>query len=388
MAKLTKQQRKAHAEAEAILTKDRIPDDERDFVFQNWHEGATHENGAAGAFFTPFGLACDFALDGSGRRVIDLCAGIGVLSYIIHHRGKWGERLAEITCVEINPRYVAVGRKLLPQARWINADIFDWRTLDLGRYDVAIANPPFGRVKRSNDAPRYRGPEFEFHVIDIAREFADRGAFIVSQESASFRYSGRQCFDRRTSGRGVEFERATGVFMDIGAGVDTNFHRDEWKDGAPLCEIVCIDFEAARERGAALRRRLDAYGAPAMQPGEQMALPLLRERRAEALARGNPAPRSPRPLPTPRRRPSIPDAPNIRLRRAEFLPGAGGFSFRYVPCRMLNHADQSEVSRENFGRPRRGRWLPLSLPGCKPWQGSGRFAPVARRPRWRPRSDL
>jgi hypothetical protein len=39
MAKLTKQQCKAHAEAEAILTKDRITDDERDFVFQNWHEG-------------------------------------------------------------------------------------------------------------------------------------------------------------------------------------------------------------------------------------------------------------------------------------------------------------------------------------------------------------
>jgi tRNA1(Val) A37 N6-methylase TrmN6 len=34
---------------------------------------------------------------------------------------------------------------LLPEAHWINADVFDWRTLGLGRYDVAIANPPFGR---------------------------------------------------------------------------------------------------------------------------------------------------------------------------------------------------------------------------------------------------
>jgi hypothetical protein len=160
----------------------------------------------------------------------------------------------------------------LPQARWINADVFDWRRFDLGRYDVAIANPPFGRIKRPSDAPRYRGPEFEFHVMDIAREFAERGAFIVPQESASFRYSGRQCFDRRTSGRGVDFERATGAFMDIGAGVDTHFHRDDWKDDAPLCEIVCIDFEAAREREAQERRRLDAYAPPAMQPGEQMAL--------------------------------------------------------------------------------------------------------------------
>ncbi len=160
----------------------------------------------------------------------------------------------------------------MPQARWINADVFDWRRLDLGHYDVAIANPPFGRVRRSNDAPRYRGPEFELHVIDIAREVAERGAFIVPQESASFRYSGRQCFDRRTSGRGVDFECATGVFMDIGAGVDTHYHRDEWKDGAPLCEIVCIDFEAAREREAQERRRLDAYAPSVMQPGEQLAL--------------------------------------------------------------------------------------------------------------------
>ena len=96
MAKLTKARRKAHAEAEAILTKDKITDDERDFVFRSWHEGATHENGAAGAFFTPFDLACDFALDGAGRRVIDLCAGIGVLSYIIHRRSQWGEGVAEL----------------------------------------------------------------------------------------------------------------------------------------------------------------------------------------------------------------------------------------------------------------------------------------------------
>ena len=40
MAKLSKAQRKAHAEAEAILTKDRLTEDEKDFVFQNWHEGA------------------------------------------------------------------------------------------------------------------------------------------------------------------------------------------------------------------------------------------------------------------------------------------------------------------------------------------------------------
>ncbi|WP_245419767.1 hypothetical protein [Phyllobacterium salinisoli] len=31
----------------------------------------------------------------------------------------------------------------------------------------------------SRNGPRYRRPEFEFHVIDIAAEIAEYGAFIV-----------------------------------------------------------------------------------------------------------------------------------------------------------------------------------------------------------------
>lgn len=262
MAKLTKAQRKAHAEAEAILTKDRLTEDERDFVFQNWHEGANHINSAAGAFFTPYDLAADFALDGGSGRIIDLCAGIGILSYFVHHRSRWGTRPAEITCIEINPRYVEVGRKLLPEARWINADVFDWRELDLGHYDHAIGNPPFGRVRRTANGPRYRGSEFEYHVIDIAAELADHGAFIIPQQSATFKYSGHYCFERRTSGRGHEFERQTGLEMDTGAGVDTSIFRDQWKDTSIICEIACFDFAAARERRAAERARLDAKPQP------------------------------------------------------------------------------------------------------------------------------
>lgn len=272
MAKLTKAQRKAHAEAEAILTKDRLTEDEKDFVFQNWHEGATHVTGAAGAFFTPWGLAADFELDARGGRVIDLCAGIGILSFFIHHRSRSAERVADITCVEINPRYVEIGRKLLPEARWICADVFDWRNLGLGRYDTAISNPPFGRVKRRGNGPRYRGPEFEFHVIDIAAELADYGAFIVPQQSATFRYSGTQLYQPMKAGRGVDFERQTGLVMEHGAGVDTAFYRDEWKDVAPLCEIVCLEFAEARERKAAERERLAACPAPVMEPAEQLAL--------------------------------------------------------------------------------------------------------------------
>ena len=253
MAKLTKAQRKAHAEAEKLLTKDRLGDDEKQFVFENWHEGAEFINGASSAFFTPYDLAADFAIDGQSKgRIIDLCAGIGVLSYFAYWRGQWDNDFPEITCIEHNPRYVEVGSKLLPEACWICADVFDWRNwwmneLEGQMFDLAISNPPFGTVKRPGTGPRYKGREFEFHVIDIASEIADRGAFIVPQQSAPFRYSGRRCFERLESGKGINFEGATGIYMDIGAGVDTSLYKDDWKDTSIITEIVTAEFAELRE---------------------------------------------------------------------------------------------------------------------------------------------
>ncbi|MCK7616183.1 methyltransferase [Roseibium sediminicola] len=280
MAKLTKPQRKAHAEAEAILTKDRLSDDEKDFVFQNWHEGANHINGASGAFFTPWGLAADFSIDagGAGSRVIDLCSGIGILSYFLHHRAKWADNCPDLTCVELNPRYVEVGRKLLPEARWICADVFDWRDWqrELGgeRFDVAVSNPPFGTVKRSDNGPRYRGRQFEFHVIDIAAELADYGAFIVPQTSAAFRYSGAQCFQRVETGPAAEYQKLSGFRMHEGAGVDTSMYKDDWKDTSIICEIACYEFAQDRARQRQVQERLSALPVPAVpdRPAEQLAL--------------------------------------------------------------------------------------------------------------------
>ncbi|WP_322996518.1 methyltransferase [Castellaniella sp.] len=276
MAKLTKAQTKAHNEAEAILTKDRLSDDERRFVFENWHEGANHNNGFAGAFFTPEGLAGDFSMDVGGGRIIDLCAGIGALAFHAIERSTYRTSISEMVCIEINPRYVEIGRKLVPDARWINADVMDWREwhtdeLDDARFDYAISNPPFGKVRRSDDGPTYRGAEFEYHVIDIASRLANNGTFILPQMSSSFRYSGAPYYERMTSGRGVDFEKLTGFHMDAGVGVDTSFHRESWKDVSPLCEIVCIDFTEARQIESA-PVEVAAPAIPVMaRPAEQLA---------------------------------------------------------------------------------------------------------------------
>lgn len=243
MAKLSKAQLKAHGAAEALLQKDTITLDDKWFIFENWHEGSVNDVTAAGAYFTPLDMALDFAFDAPGATIIDLCAGIGTLAFAVAHRRSYNGPAPKITCVEVNPAYVAVGKKLLPEATWINANIGDvWR--DLGSFDCAIANPPFGRTGGAKlQSPIYSGADFEYKIIDIASHLASCGAFIIPQGSAPFRYSGVQCYQRSEPKKWKRFFAETGIDMDCGIGVDTSFHRDGWKTSAPITEIVTCDFE-------------------------------------------------------------------------------------------------------------------------------------------------
>ena len=244
MAKLTKQQAKAHQKACAILAQEKIYDDEAWKVFENWNESAHHINSLAGAFFTPVGLARDFSLEVTGRRIIDLCAGIGVLGYMasLGHRGD----AAELVCVEANPDYVEIGRKLLPEATWICGSVFDLPA-DLGRFDVAIANPPFGATQRAGGkGPRYSGNRFEYHVIDIASDLADYGAFIIPQASAPFQYSGVPSYRVQHAEAYEAFKQQTGIQLEPSCGIDCDYYRDEWRGVAPAVEVVVADFQTAQ----------------------------------------------------------------------------------------------------------------------------------------------
>jgi hypothetical protein len=245
MAKLTKAQSTAHLQAEELLRKDILTLDEKIFVYENWNEAASHDNTRAGAFFTPLGLANDFKLEVPGPKIIDLCAGIGVLSFCkLHFQHHEPEGKPSITCIDINPDYVRVGRKLLPEAQWICGDIFDiWQ--DLPRdFTTAIANPPFGNIRHAGRAPRYGGSEFEYKIIDIAGHLAAHGAFILPQSSAPFRYSGAAYYLRSEHAKYVRFSEQTGIHLDAGCGIDTTFHREGWKHAAPVTEIVCCEFTA------------------------------------------------------------------------------------------------------------------------------------------------
>lgn len=237
--KLPKRMAKRHAEAVGLARSGRrLTLDERARVLADFHEGAEHMNGLAGAFFTPASLARDFAIEvPECTRILDLCAGIGALSYAC------ADRAAEIVCVEINPAYVEVGRAVVPSATWIVASVLDIEAYAAhGPFDCIISNPPFGRIPADGYRGSYTGGSFEYQVIEVASRLAPYGVFIVPQESAPFRYSGRRCFEHREDARARRFREQTGIVMEPSCGIDTSHCRGEWRGVAPLCEVVCCDF--------------------------------------------------------------------------------------------------------------------------------------------------
>ncbi|MGV9268148.1 hypothetical protein ACWDRR_26185 [Kitasatospora sp. NPDC003701] len=215
MSKLPKDIAKLHQQAQGLVDLDRpLTHREREFVLDHWQESSTASNSLDGAFFTPPGLAAAFTIETTGpevQRVLDLCAGIGRLAWSCMNDLAAPDR--EMVCVERNPLYVEVGRKVLPEARWICADIFDLPS-DLGRFDMVISNPPYGFVERSGDGPGVRSRRFEYHALAVAAELAECGVFLIPQESAPFRFSGVPSY-REVRGAGVLRLRRAGAARDL-----------------------------------------------------------------------------------------------------------------------------------------------------------------------------
>ncbi|PXY01414.1 methyltransferase [Marinifilum breve] len=259
--KLTKKQIKQHEEALKILEKDKLTFDDKLFVLENWHEGAENNNALAGAFFTPYGLARDFKLEiyEENNRLIDLCSGIGALSLPHYSFCEFYEIQHDITCIELNPNYIEVGKKILPNAKWIQASALDLDFLKtLGKFDQAISNPPFGKIKTaqtvdSNKELKYKGAEFEFKLMEVGSKIADYGTFLIPQTSTPFKYSGGQYFEdlrredegSRLPNKVKKFIKETGLEYQFGVGVDTTYYLDEWKGVKPTCEIVNFDFNVS-----------------------------------------------------------------------------------------------------------------------------------------------
>ncbi len=170
--KLSKQQIKLHEEAmEYVNSEEKLNHGEKKFIIDNFQESYKNVNSKFGAFFTPYDIARDLSVEiPESGSIIDLCAGIGILSYAAKN-ANFEER--KIVCVELNPDYVKVGKRILPEATWICGSILDHELIEsLGQFDCAISNPPFGLIannKQTNSFElKYKGSEFEYMTIEIA----------------------------------------------------------------------------------------------------------------------------------------------------------------------------------------------------------------------------
>ena len=197
MARLSKADWALHDEAEALLSLGRpLTDGEVEKVLRQWNPSARHNVGAAGAFFTPMELARDlahFVRLHDGGRYIDLCAGIGRLTWPLHLAHQWDspreKARTSYTCVEINPHMVEVGRRLMPWAEWICGSAFDEQLItSLDPFDVGVSNPPFGRVRTreavgSDRWLRYRG-QADLQACEVLARCTRHGAFVLLPQSS------------------------------------------------------------------------------------------------------------------------------------------------------------------------------------------------------------
>lgn len=260
MAKLTYNQERLHKQACQLVNLHRpLTYDEKLFILENFRASSTAQNASDRAHFTPEALARDMAqLEVVGERVIDLCAGIGRLAFHCQDLwGRWPDSGRPLVCIERNPAYVRVGKRILPEATWICADVMTIPLMldELGTFDCAISNPPFGAIPRSADAPGgYRGRRFEYHVIALAALVARRGVFLIPQESASFRFSGRAQFEYDVTGTDPayaeyrKFVATTGIELQHTALLDTSCYTQDWHDVEPSVEIVRANFAGRAER--------------------------------------------------------------------------------------------------------------------------------------------
>ncbi|WP_313235689.1 methyltransferase [Sphingobacterium multivorum] len=256
--KLSKQQIKQHQTAVDVLNKDILTYDEKVYVYENWIPAYEENIGEIGSFFTPLGLARDFAtLEVVGDNIIDLCAGIGSLSFHYFHRMLMHDKEVKITCIEQSQAFVEVGKKLLPSANWICADALNKETYtDLiknEKFDYCISNPPFGKIKTTTNTEwiKYAGSEFEYKIIAVGNEITKygEGAYIIPQSSAPFRYSNlpntkyQPPYEVTENTKTKKWLNDTNTILSVGTPIDTGYYYNDWVGTKVLCEIVLTGIE-------------------------------------------------------------------------------------------------------------------------------------------------
>ena len=259
MAKISKRVLDRHIEALELLKKDELHFYDIQKVYDNYHEGAGKMNNLISAHFTPYSIAHSIAHNVRRYNFVDLCAGVGILSYALLRMDQMSgldEHKTFGVCVENCTEYYQVGKKLLPQYHWINGDVFDDRVIDeikevmCGRDFSIVSNPPYGnQVKSSNEKLLYQKGYFEYRAMELGALLgASDGTFLIPQNSAPFRItgtSGRVYDDSYLTAEYKKFNSLTGLEISANNGFTTAINEDQkgWKDVSVVTEIAIVDYE-------------------------------------------------------------------------------------------------------------------------------------------------
>lgn len=226
MTSLNKNEKSLHDQALKLLEQEELSQEDKIFIFNNYRSGAPTS-------FTTLEMASWLAHDAIGDNirsslhVVDLCAGIGSLTYAILERNRiFNERLFKkqrLVCIDRDPVNVEIGKKLVPEAEWYCADVMDKEfLLTLGKFEIAVSNPPFGNVASfsNHDGYNYTGVEAEYRVMDVASLIADELCFVIPQMSAGFCWSVENGYRRNPTNKFKNFVKQTGINLEEGIGYD------------------------------------------------------------------------------------------------------------------------------------------------------------------------
>jgi hypothetical protein len=239
-----------------IIEQDVLSYDDKIYVLENYHEGATNMNNLVSAHFTPMSLARSVEQCTRNYNFVDLCAGIGILSWCQLRILEFEQRKFTGICIEYCKEYYEVGRKLMPELHWINGDIFDENVINKvkelmnGKDFSVISNPPYGKqVKTFTNILQYKGSDFEYKAIELGNILgAQDGIFLIPQGSCNFKMSGQRGTEFGIPCKKYEkFEKETGLKMSPNMGFDTECIEDGWKDVSITTEIAIFEYEEMRE---------------------------------------------------------------------------------------------------------------------------------------------